>query len=1109
MTPPRRASGAVPYVELRAHSAFSFGDGAATPEALAARAALLGYPALGLTDTADLGGVVRFALAAERAGIRPVVGAELVVDGHPAAFLVRSAEGYRNLAALVTRARCGQVEAWTPEDAGARAGAPPRGRPGVTWADVAARSAGLIALTGPATGPLAALLAAGQPDVARQRLRAWRDVFGEWLAVEVQLHGAGRREEALAGALVALAEEAGVPWVVTNDPRYLDRAGRLAHDVLTALRAGLDLETAAARGVLLPNGGWRLRSPAAMAARWAGRTDGLTTSLRIAEACDFRPGWVRPPLPRFAVPAGHTDDSFLRQCVEAGARERWGSVLIDRQRDQLEHELAVIARLGFAGFFLVMWDAVRTAHARGILAQGRGSAANSAVAYCLGITAVDPVRHGLLFERFLSEARTDGLTEAPDIDVDFEHDRREEVLDYVYGRYERSKAAITCIVQTYRAPNAVQDVLRAFGHPPDLAVALSKRLHHVEPAEGAAVLRDGLAAAHGLDVTTPRGAALLAAVAAFEELPRLRATHPGGFVLSSAPLGDYCPIEPTTMGRTVIQFDKDDLDAVGIPKFDFLGLGSLAAVRRAFDVIELRTGTRPTLYGLPPDDPATFRMIARGDTMGTFQIESRAQIASLVHTKPERLYDIVVQVALIRPGPIVAKFVRPYTDRRRGRAPVVYPPGLAGRLGPILDRTQGIPIFQEQAMAMAMELAHYSAAEADELRRTMGHQRKAARLAAALERLRARMVDNGIAEPVAAQLADDLRSFGNYGFPESHAWSFAIIAYATAWLKAHEPAAFYCGLLNAWPMGFYAPSTLVHDARRHGVEVRPPCLAAGRRECTVEETDDPARPALRIGWRFVRGMGPRTLERLAHARAGAPFASIADVAARAALTRADALALARAGALAAWEPDRRRAAWAALRVVGDTLPLAPAGTAPDTPTPDTPARDTQALDAALPDAALPDAALPDRADPDAGYAPRALRRREAIALDYHAVGLSVTGHPMERYRAWLRRLGAIDSAELARCRSGELVIVAGLVSVRQRPTTAKGTLFLLLEDEQGTINVIVANELVEANREAVRHSPVLAVYGRAERSGALVNVVGRKFRAIAAEAVTHRSHDFR
>jgi error-prone DNA polymerase len=1103
------------YVELRAHSAFSFGDGAATPEALAERAAALGYPALGLTDSADLGGVVRFALAAERAGIRPIIGVELSVEGQPAAFLARTAEGYRNLAALVTRARSGDVARWTPEDAGRAAGAPPRGRPRVRWSDVRERSAGLVALTGPATGPVASLVHAGDAAAARRRIHEWRDVFGEHLAVEVQLHGAGRREAALAGALVELAEESGVPWVVANDPRYLDRAGRLAHDVLTALRAGTDLRQAAAAGLLLPNGAWRLRSPTSMARLWAGREEGLEASVRIAGSCAFELAWVRPPLPRFAVPDGHDDDSWLRRCALEGARERWGDALSDVQRRQLEHELAIIGRLGFAGFFLVMWDAVRTAHGRGILAQGRGSAANSAVAYCLGITAVDPVKHGLLFERFLSEARAGGGTEAPDIDVDVEHDRREEVLDYVYGKYERSKAAIACVVQTYRAPNAVQDVLRAAGHPPELAVALSKRLHHVEPAEGARTLRDGLAAEFGLDVASPAGAALLDAIAAFDGLPRLRSTHPGGFVLSSAPLGDHCPIEPTTMGRTVLQLDKDDLDAVGIPKFDFLGLGALSAVRRAFDAIEIRTGTRPTLYGLPQDDPTTFAMIGRGDTMGTFQIESRAQISSLVHTRPERMYDIVVQVALIRPGPIVARFVHPYTERRRGREAVTYPPAIAHRLAPILDRTMGIPIFQEQAMAIAMAVAGYSAAEADELRRTMGHQRKVPRLKAALAQLNDRLVAQGVAEDVAARIADDLMSFANYGFPESHAWSFALIAYATAWLKAHEPAAFYCGLLNAWPMGFYAPSTLVHDARRQGVPVRAPCLKEGRADCAVEETADAARPALRIGWRFVRGMGPQALERLTAARARAPFAGIADVVRRAALTRADATALARADAFRGWEPDRRRAAWEALRAVGDVLPLAPMPASPCATRSSRDRRDAAVHDVSDDARNVDDVEIvvencdADLHDADAGYAPRPLGRIATIALDYRAVGLSVAGHPMERYRPWLRKVGAIDSAALLDVRDGSLVIVAGLVSVRQQPQTAKGTVFLLLEDERGTLNVIVNRTLAAANREAVRHSPVIAVYGRAERSGALVNVIARRFEVLDARGVAHRSHDFR
>ncbi len=1082
---------AASYVELRAHSAFSFGDGAVAPEALVLRAKGLGYTSLGLTDRGDLGGVIRFAIEAGKQRVRPIIGVELLVDGYPAAFLARSAEGYRNVAALVTRARAGALDEVVHDTAEGpdaverhlaelREHLPPRGQPRVTWHDVAQRSAGLYALTGPATGEVATHLNAGDRRTAAHVLGRWRETFGEHLAIEVQLHHAGRRDEALAGALIELAEGARVPWVVAGDPRYIDDRGRLAHDVLTALRAGLTLREAAEHGVLLPNGSWRLQSPIEMATRWTGREEGIEMSARIAAQCEFQLAWMRPPLPRFPVPPGYDDDTYLREKTFEGARVRWGEQLSEKQVKQLEHELTMIKDLGFSGFFLVMWDGVGEARRRNILCQGRGSAANSAVAYCLGVTAVDPVKHGLLFERFLSPVRIDGLNEAPDIDVDVEHDRREEILDYMYGRWRRERAAITCIVQTYAAPNAVLDVLRAHGHPPALAVTLSKRVHGLTPSAGAKRLEQGLAAAHGLDVTTPQGQMLLQTIAAFDHLPRLRSTHPGGFVLSAAPLGEYCPIEPTTMGRTIVQFDKDDLDSVGIPKFDFLGLGALSMVRHAFDIIERRPGrVRPEMYKFPEDDVETFTMIARGDTLGTFQIESRAQIASLVHTKPERMYDIVVQVALIRPGPIVAKFVHPYTQRRRGRERVVYPPGLEDKIGPVLDRTQGIPIFQEQAMALSMALAGYSASEADELRRTMGNDRKKPRLLAALERLQQRMLAQGIAEDVAAKLVEDLQSFANYGFPESHAWSFALIAYVTAYLKRHEPAAFYAGLLNAWPMGFYSPATLVHDARRHAVEVRGPCLRGGLALCTVEETNDENAPALRIGWKFVRGIGAKVLERLSAARAAAPFTSIADVVQRARLTRAEAAALARAGAFDAWESDRRRAAWSGLRIAGDTLPLAP--TSSD--------------------------------DARSAFAPPELDAHDAIALDYRAVGLSTAGHPMERLRAWCRRMGVLDTAEVLKVRAGTMATVAGLVTVRQRPQTAKGTVFLLLEDERGSVNVIVSRQLDEAHYEAVRHTKFLAIYGRVEQNGPLVNVIATKFKSLddlgRAAELEHRSHDFR
>jgi error-prone DNA polymerase len=1062
-----------PYVELRAHTAFSFGDGSVTPETLVQRAAALGFGAIGITDTADVGGLVRAVLAGRDANVRVLAGAELCVDGKPMAFHARNADGYRNLASLVTQSRVGMWSAWDKALVG-RA----RGRPNITWAQLRERSAGLHVLTGPASGSLASFVRAGDGAHGERWLAERREVFGERLAVEVQLHHAGGADGALAGALVSLAERCGVPWVVANDPRYVDESSRVVHDLLTALRHDMTVDEALRAGVLHPNGEWRLLSPDDVRRRWQGREAGVEESARIAEeiqALDF--AWMRPPLPAFNELAGGDADRFLREKTYDGARTRWcknpGDVLGDAQVRQLDHELALVAELGFAGFFLVMWDAMTYARSLGILCQGRGSAANSAIAYCLGITPVDPVKEGLLFERFLSEMRVDGKAEAPDIDVDFEHDRREEVLDYMYRKYKRPHAAIACIVQTYRAPNAVQDAMRAFGYPADQATMISSRLHRYDPADAAVHMQEHYAAEAGLAVDTPRVRALLRAVAGFEGLPRLRATHVGGFVLSSHPLGDWLPVEQTTMGRTIVQFDKDDLDAIGVPKFDFLGLGGLSMIRRTFDAIAVRTGKRPEMYDLPYDDDAkTYDLISRGDTVGTFQIESRAQISSIVHTRPELLYDIVVQVALIRPGPIQAKFVRPYTRRRRGEEEPTY---VHDALIPILRRTQGIPVFQEQAMSIAMTLGGYTGGEADELRRTMGNIRKQKRLEEALARLRERMINNENVAPrvtpeVAAKLCEDLQSFANYGFPESHAWSFALIAYATAHLKVHYPAEFYLGILNAWPMGFYSPATLIHDAKRQKVEVRAPCLRDGDWECTTEMTADSDRPALRIGWRFVRGMGERTLERLRRAHGAAPFTSIADVVIRARLTRAESTALALAGAFSGWERERRRAAWEALRAVSDTLPFAPAHRALHHPAP--------------------------------------MGKHETIAIDYHTTGTSIHGHPMMELRERMRSEGVKDSRELGQMPNGRIVSVAGMVVVRQRPQTSNGTIFLLLEDEHGFINVIVPKKFVEPNEEIVKRAQFVRIKGRMEREGTAINVVGTVYEALSVTAVTHKSRDF-
>jgi error-prone DNA polymerase len=1124
----------VSYVELRAHTAFSFGDGTMTPERLVRRASELGYAALGVTDGADVGGLIRFTLEAERCGIRPIGGVELQVDGHPVALLARSAAGYRSIAALVTKARLGEVARWgDAPGSGANVEVrrrrendrgvdlqrkyavplPARGRATLTFDDLTNLAEDVWCLTGPASGEIATLLRTERRTEALFQLGRWRDVFGERLAIEVQLHHVGGHESALAAALIETAERTRTRWCVSNDPRYLDGAGRLVHDLLTANRADVCVNTAAAWGLLLPNGEWRLKSPREMATLWQGREAGLEATREIALDCTpFDLRWLRPPLPHFRVPAGHTDDTWLRHLVYEGASERWGDV-DERQRGQIEHELGVIDRLGFAGFFIVMWDAIRFARSRNILCQGRGSAANSAVAYCLGITAVDPVRHGLLFERFLSEVRTDGRTEAPDIDVDFEMHRREEVLDYMYDSYGRAHSAITAVTQAYHAPTALQDMMRALGYPAELAFRLSKRLHHVEPSAAVAELEAGLAAQHGLDTGDARGRALMSALSVLDDVPRLRSTHPGGFVLSSAPLGAYMPIEHTTMGRTILQFDKDDLDEAGVPKFDFLGLGGLSAIHLAFDAIEKRTGTKLEMYRIPVDDRRTYGLITRGDTVGTFQIESRAQIQSILQTKPERLYDIVVQVALIRPGPIQARFVHPYTERRRGREAVHYPDPV---LEPILRRTYGVPIFQEQAMAIAMALGGFSAAEADQLRRAMGHQRKLPKLHAALKRLRDACVARGVPEAVADEVVQDLHSFANYGFPESHAWSFALIAYATAYLKANYPAEFFLGLLNAWPMGFYPPATLVHDARRHGVPVLGPCLKGGEWNCTIEGTNgmgignvdvngsvthsvaadrcvpdpvfvpdlDPAFVpdpvpdpvvALRIGWRHIRGLGERARQALQGAHAEGPFTSVADVVRRAQLSRAEAIHLARAGSFEAFEPGRRKAAWEALRVIGDVLPLAPAHLLP--------------------------------------FDPTELEGEERIFLDYLATGICVDGHPMEHMRARLEALGVASSRDLEHCASGERIVISGLVVARQHPATAKGTVFVLLEDEFGYMNVIVPRQLYQENREVVRHAQFLAVEGRFEREEAVMNIVGRRFRELkvgrpSGRAAGFRSRDF-
>ncbi|HEY0971766.1 MAG TPA: PHP domain-containing protein, partial [Gemmatimonadales bacterium] len=1126
------------YAELHCHSAFSLLDGASSPEELVARAASLGYAALALTDHDDLGGAVRFGQAAAEAGVEGMVGAELTVlcddDASPAhlVLIATSREGYANLSTLVTRARMDR----------------PRGEPGVPVDVLAAHARDLVALTGCPRGRVPSLLAAGDHAGAWEAACTLRDIFGDRLAVECWDHGLAE-ERALVAELVPLARRLGVPWVVTSDAHHAAPAGRVAHDVLSALRHGRALDEMGTR--LRPSGAWHLPSPRALYHRWRHDTSGLRATLDVAARCEFRMSQLRATLPDFPLPPGVTADEYLERLVMEGARERWGteesevgsrkpnalgiedsiardaavnfrpptsdlrlspaSDSRDHRSRQLRHELSLIRKLGLAGYFLIVWDIVRFARREGILCQGRGSAANSAVCYCLGITAVDPIRMGLLFERFLSENRS----EAPDIDIDFAHRERERVLQYVYERYGREHAAMVCEHITWRGRSAVRDAARALGFSQEQAAALATysdrfsarataaalrvgtegredapggggmvareaagaaivvvgggpprpepsiapsamsptsassaassaapsppallatslvrgteattraaavrheartaplRAHEVRDAhtsrdarvehagnaahapwlephagDGHVERRDPVTAIHehdttadtvltraGLDPTDRRVRLLSHVVDGLHQLPRHRSIHVGGFVLTGEPLATVVPIEPAAMpGRTVIQWEKDDLDPVNLVKIDLLGLGMLTLLQDCLAYIRRTRGVSLDLATIPQDDSAVYDMLCRADTIGVFQVESRAQQNTLPRLRPRCFYDLVVQVALIRPGPIQGDMVHPFLRRRAGVEEVTYP---HPSLEPILKRTLGVPLFQEQGMQVAITCAGFTPTEADELRRAMGHKRSRERMAELCDRLVAGMARNGIPEETAMRIYNQINAFADYGFPESHAASFALLVYASAYLKHHYAPEFTAALLNAQPMGFYSPGTIIEDARRHGVEVGPVDLRVsgwdhslemtggmrvaprdgvvrvetrtGGDGCAVEDSrvrgsgDAPyadagdrgfrggppapaslPAPSLRLGIRSIRGLGAAAREKLEAAMTERPFTSVADVVRRTGLHRRALRLLAESGAMdglvSHLPPERRRRAalWEALEAL--------------------------------------------------------------------------------------------------------------------------------------------------------------------------------------------------
>jgi len=1040
-------TGRTDYVELHCHSGFSLLDGASNPETLMARAAAIGMPAVALTDHDDLGGAVRWSEAGRERGVEAIVGLELTAGDREAGshltLLATDQTGYRNLSRLVTLARSAE-----------------RGAPAAPWDAVERHAAGLFCLTGCPFGEVPQRLARDDEAGARERLGRLAEVFGGRVAVECWDHALAS-ERAVVPRLVALAGSLDLPWLVTNDVHYATPGARLVHDVLTCLRHQTTLDDA---GTLLrPNGEWYLKRADRIAHRWRHYPEGLAATRAVAEQCAFRMAALAPTLPAFPTPPGITADDHLAALVAAGARERYGERLTARHQAQLRHELDVIRRLRLAGYFLIVWDIVREASRLGVLAQGRGSAANSAVCYCLGITAIDPVGMELLFERFLSEDRR----EAPDIDIDFAHNDREQVIQYVYRRYGRDHAAMVCEAITYRGRAAVRDAARVLGFSVQQAEKLADEADRDGARETGEKLLEGGAAAADLDPADHRVRMLAEVVRGLHQLPRHRSIHVGGFVLTAEPLAEVVPIEPAAMPeRTVIQWDKDDLDPVRLIKIDLLGLGMLTMIQKAIQLVRLHRGVAIDLARLPMTDPAVYDLLCRADTIGVFQVESRAQMNTLPRLAPRTFYDLVVEVALIRPGPIQGEMVHPYLRRRAGLEPVTYP---HPSLEPILERTLGVPLFQEQGMQVAIAAAGFTPGEADELRRAMGHKRSHERMAKICGKLVDGMAKNGIEPDVARRIFNQISAFADYGFPESHAASFALLVYASAWLKLYYPAEFACALLNAQPMGFYAPGTIVEDAKRHGVDVRGIDVMKSGWESTVEDG------ALRIGFRQVAGLGSKARERLEPLLAAGRPGSLEGWVRESGLTIPQLRALADAGAFDGLWPNRRSALWELLKHTrGAAGPLAPVA-ADRRPAPVPP-----------------------------------LTPVELTEADYRVTGLSPAGHPMRHLRAAVAALGAVPAEALERRRDGDWVTVAGLVICRQRPGTAKGFCFVTLEDETGLANVVITPKLFEEHKRLVRRSPLLVVSGVLQVEQGVLNVRAKRFAAPhpGAGASFVASHDF-
>ncbi len=1025
------------YAELHCLSAFSFQRGASSAEELFTRAKELGYAALAITDECSLAGIVRAWEASKNVGVPLIVGSEIsLADGIKLVLLVADRYGYSELCRLITLGRR------RSEKGGYR----------LDRADLETLGEGVLVLW----------VAQASPAAEREAIAIWLAAHftgRAWIASE--LHR-GTDDATDLAALRSLGWRHVLPLVATGDVHMHARGRRALQDVLCAIRLGCTVAEAGRR--LFPNGERHLRRRADLAALYP--ADLLAETTRIAARCTFRlKEDIQYDYPRELVPPGDTPTTYLRRLTQEGALRHWPQGMPEKVRRQVEKELALIAELEYEAFFLTVADIVRWARGRTppILCQGRGSSANSAVCYCLGITAVDPEHGNLLFERFLSRERK----EPPDIDVDFEHERREEVIQYVFAKYGRERAALAATVIRYRGRSALRDVGRVLGLPVAQVEKLV-RLHSRIPASHSReqYLRD-----HGFDPDSPVMRRLFVLAAQLRGFPRHLSQHVGGFVISEKPLHHLVPIENASMkDRTVIQWDKDDLESLGLLKVDCLALGMLTCLRKCFDLLRCHEGIDLVLASVPQDDASTYAMMCRAETIGVFQIESRAQMAMLPRLQPRTFYDLVIQIAIVRPGPIQGNMVHPYLRRRKGDEDVDYPQSRheretgsrASLVRDVLKRTLGVPIFQEQVMRLIEVVASFTPGEADQLRRAMAAWKRKGGLEPFRDKIRDGMLANGYEEAYFERIFEQIKGFGDYGFPESHSASFALLAYASAWLKCHHPAAFACALLNSQPMGFYQPAQIVQEVRqRHGVMVRPVDVTASEWDCTLESHD--ARLVLRLGLCLIRGASESLAARIVSARAAMPFRDVADLVRRARIDRTERERLAEAGALHRLAGHRHRARW-------------------------------EGAGADIPEPLLMDASIE-----ETHIALRPPSLREDVMADYAAQGLSLARHPLALVRAQLARRRVVTARmAIERNRHGTPMRCAGLVTVRQHPGTAKGVTFVTLEDETGQLNVVVWRDLAERQGDVLLDAVVMGVDGVLEANDGVHHLIARRLHDYSA-----------